>query len=955
MARDWKTTYTASAAAAQHTATFPAAATAGRVMVAIGAAPATVAPPNTWNELTDPLASAGELSASVLTAAGGEASIVWGRDPSTSTAPRSLAGWVESRDDLSGVVHGTPFGAGDVDTGASGQITTLSIATTIDGCRIYAAVSSARSDGPATLTPTWNGPVTVDDTIAAPGLGNEPVRLSVASGVVAAGTHPITITGLPANLKTCVVLFAMAPVAGDPPPAAETAVEAENRLGGTAKATWDVTGAGDASIQGFATAMSVARGGTLQLKVHSAAAAWTGRVYRLGYYGGQGARDVGGVAGAQTTQPNGTTDATTGMVSCANWSVNGSWTVPADATPGVYVIKIQRADNAALNSHIGPFVVTDPARKAAIAVKLSDSTWQAYNWAGADPAAPFDGKSIYGVGTASAWTWSQPNRTRAVSYDRPLVTRRHIPQTTFWNAEYPLVRWLERLGYDVDYLTCAQVDADPTLLLGRKVIISSGHDEYWSAGMRDAFVGARDHATQASHALYLSGNEAFWRIRWDGGRRTYACWKDSHDGALNASGAYSGTWQDTRGFNPDRRPAALLNGQRFRLNGISALAMAAGSAHASSPLWRTTAVAGLTGAQTWASPAGIVGFEADEPADMNPAETPAGLLRLSQVTHQVTDLLSDDDGNTYTGDGLYTHAITAYRAATGAVVVAAGTVQFAWGLDDAHDRHPGGTLVTPVLQQALTNLLADLGTLPPAYPFPDELTMPVPVALAAYGFPDTTAPSAPTGLDAAAGQTQINLTWTAAADDVAVTGYDVYRNGALVAVGITATSYTHTGLTAGTNYTLGVRAKDAAGNVSPLATITAATTSAGDTIPGAYATITQLHDHLGRTPANARTLLIRASRAVDRALLCAIYDPASAVVQAALRDAVLEQIAGQLEGGDQSGLGVASAPSSFTIGRLSVQRSSASASAPTTGGLVDQAYAILQAAGLTGHGPAVIG
>ncbi len=80
---------------------------------------------------------------------------------------------------------------------------------------------------------------------------------------------------------------------------------------------------------------------------------------------------------------------------------------------------------------------------------------------------------------------------------------------------------------------------------------------------------------------------------------------------------------------------------------------------------------------------------------------------------------------------------------------------------------------------------------------------------------DTTAPTAPTSL-AASGTTQTttNLSWTASTDNVAVTGYDVFKDGALLGSTTTATTYAVTGLTASTAYAFTVKAKDAAGNVS---------------------------------------------------------------------------------------------------------------------------------------------
>ncbi|WP_328455535.1 cellulase family glycosylhydrolase [Streptomyces sp. NBC_00386] len=90
---------------------------------------------------------------------------------------------------------------------------------------------------------------------------------------------------------------------------------------------------------------------------------------------------------------------------------------------------------------------------------------------------------------------------------------------------------------------------------------------------------------------------------------------------------------------------------------------------------------------------------------------------------------------------------------------------------------------------------------------------------------DTTAPSAPTGL-AVIGTTasSVSLSWKASADDTGVTGYDVYR-GTAKAGEATGTSFTDTGLTAGTRYDYTVRARDAAGNTSAASASVTATTA----------------------------------------------------------------------------------------------------------------------------------
>jgi PQQ-dependent dehydrogenase (s-GDH family) len=82
--------------------------------------------------------------------------------------------------------------------------------------------------------------------------------------------------------------------------------------------------------------------------------------------------------------------------------------------------------------------------------------------------------------------------------------------------------------------------------------------------------------------------------------------------------------------------------------------------------------------------------------------------------------------------------------------------------------------------------------------------------------PDTQAPSAPSNLAISGNtQTSVSLTWTAATDNVAVTGYDVYNNGVKINASlVTATNYTVTGLTFNTAYAFHVVARDAAGNTS---------------------------------------------------------------------------------------------------------------------------------------------
>ncbi|WP_084558108.1 fibronectin type III domain-containing protein [Hamadaea tsunoensis] len=99
------------------------------------------------------------------------------------------------------------------------------------------------------------------------------------------------------------------------------------------------------------------------------------------------------------------------------------------------------------------------------------------------------------------------------------------------------------------------------------------------------------------------------------------------------------------------------------------------------------------------------------------------------------------------------------------------------------------------------------------------------------GAGDTAAPSVPTGLTSPnQTTTTIGLSWTASTDNVGVASYRVYR-GTTLAGTATTTSFTDTGLTAGTQYSYTVRAVDAAGNVSAASSALNVSTSSGTTPP----------------------------------------------------------------------------------------------------------------------------
>ena len=191
------------------------------------------------------------------------------------------------------------------------------------------------------------------------------------------------------------------------------AIVCENQNTGSPSTEWDVVGSGDATIQGFATEMSVNRGATVRFKIKTDATAYQIAIYRMGYYGGLGARRIATIAPTAAlpqTQPPCLTETATGLVDCGNWAESASWTVPATAASGVYFAKLTRTSNGGA-SHI-VFVVRDDAGTADLVFQTSDSTWQAYN--------RYGGNSLYTGGPGT-----NPNRAYKVSYNRPLDDARH--------------------------------------------------------------------------------------------------------------------------------------------------------------------------------------------------------------------------------------------------------------------------------------------------------------------------------------------------------------------------------------------------------------------------------------------------------------------------------------------------------------------------------------------------
>jgi len=504
-------------------------------------------------------------------------------------------------------------------------------------------------------------------------------------------------------------------------PAMANDIVCENSKTGTPSSTWDLPngGAGDLTIQGFATDISVNQGQTISFKINTPASAYTIDIYRIGYYGGMGARKIVSISPSATlpqTQPACLTDSTTNLADCGNWAVSASWQVPSNATSGVYLALLTRTDTGG-KSHI-VFIVRNDASHSGILYQTSDATWQAYN--------AYAGHSLYG----QLNTFDSANRAFKVSYNRPFITRGFSFESATWvfGTEYPMIRWLEANGFDVTYFTDMDTERNGSLILNHKVYMNSGHDEYWSGPQRANVEAARNAGVNLA---FFSGNAVYWKTRWensiDGSNtpyRTLVCYKETWANKpidpLDPP-TWTGTWRDPR-FSPPAdggRPENALTGTIFMVDGPSALngdnpgnlSIQVPAADGKMRFWRNTTIANLASGQTATLPAGTLGYEWDE--DLDNGARPAGLLHLSTATYTLTTDLLLDYGST-TGAGSATHHMTIYRAPSGALVFGAGTMQWSWGLDSNHDNPFGFSTPAPDadMQQATVNLFADMGVQP---------------------------------------------------------------------------------------------------------------------------------------------------------------------------------------------------------------------------------------------------
>ena len=454
---------------------------------------------------------------------------------------------------------------------------------------------------------------------------------------------------------------------------------AENRRPGTAD--WELTRpARLREIEGYASKTSVNGGETIDLFVSTRAPRFAIDVFRMGWYGGAGARRVAGpIERAGIAQISPPPDPSTGLLECAWRDPYRLTTSDADGpwTTGVYLARLTTLDAAAAQSFV-VFVVRDDAREAPIVFQSSVTTFAAYN--------NWGGKSLYAFNSGGA-------PARKVSFDRPYAQNPYGVDLDgagdfLRRWEYNAVRFLEREGYDLAYITDVDTHERGDAVERRRVFLSVGHDEYWSWDARAHVEAARDRGV---HLAFLGADACYWQIRFEpsargDGDRTIVAYKEAAgdldpfatDREPQNNRRITGRWRD----RPTSRPEERLVGVMYAADPVDADVVIANASH-----WAFAS----TGVRTGDALPGLLGYEVDAMYGAGPA----GIERLAHSPF----VDRGAGGRTRYAD------MTIYAASSGAIVFAAGSMQWNWGLDGYNAPKWHTLRTSAAAQQTTRNIL----------------------------------------------------------------------------------------------------------------------------------------------------------------------------------------------------------------------------------------------------------
>jgi hypothetical protein len=206
--------------------------------------------------------------------------------------------------------------------------------------------------------------------------------------------------------------------------------------------------------------------------------------------------------------------------------------IPRDWESGAYIalfVPLERGDaldaaDPRYSEAATLFVVKSRDAKAKILYKLPLFTYHAYNEIG-DPCG-----SLY-TGGYSKVTLHRPGGGvggRPWDYYFPDYYDTSSLRQTFWHWDAPCIGWLEHSGFEADY--CTDLDVHENLgncLAAYRLLLSVGHDEYWSAAMRR---NVAKFVENGGNVAFLSGNTCWWRVHLVECNTAFVCDKSKHSG-----------------------------------------------------------------------------------------------------------------------------------------------------------------------------------------------------------------------------------------------------------------------------------------------------------------------------------------------------------------------------------------------------------------------------------------
>ena len=321
------------------------------------------------------------------------------------------------------------------------------------------------------------------------------------------------------SVGVVVVLLALAALGAAPAARSATgmasgrpsAIATENARTGTT--SWFIDTPNPAEISGYFDDVSYLPGDLATLFVDSHGDPFSYTVYRMGYYEGLGGRKVlTGSVDANDPQPDSTvSDDYSGgaKLLTTGWHSSGTIPVDADWVSGYYLVKLH--DDVNGGESYANFVVRSPT-PAPIVINLSTNTWEAYN--------KWGNLSLYRDARVTPPLTSKPDVPHRVTFLRPYGDEWGAGK--FFLYDRPLVEWAESHGYPVSYSTDEDVRLGREAGLDTKLVIFSGHEEYYSMADRNELLRLTESGVSQA---FFGGNAWAWQARFNDTSHVMTVWR----------------------------------------------------------------------------------------------------------------------------------------------------------------------------------------------------------------------------------------------------------------------------------------------------------------------------------------------------------------------------------------------------------------------------------------------